>query len=65
MPAGARSPGSLHSGGDWRYGWKRRGIFRRKPAPDLIRGAQRFAVKNATNARIWSVFPIPKEPKPL
>src|SRR5882724_6299582 len=38
-----------------------RSIFRRKPAPDSIRGVQWFAAENATNARNLEHDPIPKE----
>jgi len=36
-------------------------IFRRKPAPDLIRGVQRFAAENASNAGNLEHDPMPKE----
>ena len=35
-------------------------VFRRKPAPDLIRGGRRFAAENASNAT--SIEPAPASP---
>src|SRR5438105_15039227 len=36
-------------------------MFRRKPAPDLIRGGNRFADKNMRQSMILEHVPIPKE----
>jgi len=36
-------------------------MFRRKPAPDLIRGGYRFADKNMRQSLILEHVPIPKE----
>ncbi len=36
-------------------------MFRRKPAPDLIRGGYRFADKNMRHSVILEHVPIPKE----
>jgi len=36
-------------------------MFRRKPAPDLIRGGNRFADKNMHHSTILEHVPIPKE----
>jgi hypothetical protein len=36
-------------------------MFRRKPAPDLIRGGYRFVAKNMRQLTILERFPIPKE----
>jgi hypothetical protein len=36
-------------------------MFRRKPAPDLIRGGRRFADKNMRHSMNPEHVPIPKE----
>src|SRR6202043_2255208 len=42
-------------------GWRGRSVFKRKPAPDLIRGGNRFAPRKRVKSRIQSPASIPSK----
>src|ERR1700731_2294624 len=56
------SPGSGLQEKPWR--WLYESVFKRKPAPDLIRGGNRFAPRKRVKSRIQSPASIPSKRGP-